>query len=100
MKRIYCCMLALAGMVSTGVQAQEANDAFIKIEEHNMFSQCFAPCDTNGDGVFTSADITALYDYLLNNDESHLVNGDQTGDGLITAADITAVYGVLLGESK
>ena len=53
MKRIYCCMLALAGMVSTGVQAQEANDAFIKIEEHNMFSQCFAPCDTNGDGVVT-----------------------------------------------
>ena len=55
------------------------------------------PGDVNGDGVVTAADITALYDFLLNNDESHIVNGDQTGDGIITAADITAVYTVLLG---
>jgi hypothetical protein len=54
------------------------------------------PGDVNGDGVVTSADITALYDFLLNNDTTHIVNGDQTGDGDITAADITAVYGVLL----
>ena len=54
------------------------------------------PGDVNGDGIVTSADITALYDFLLNNDTTHIVNGDQTGDGDITAADITAVYGVLL----
>ena len=58
------------------------------------------PGDVNGDGVVTAADITALYDFLLNNDESHIVNGDQTGDGIITAADITAVYSVLLGGSN
>ena len=56
--------------------------------------------DVNGDGVVTAADITELYNYLLNNDDSHIVNGDQTGDGIITAADITAVYGVLLGPSN
>lgn len=55
--------------------------------------------DVNGDGVVTAADITELYNYLLNNDDSHIVNGDQTGDGIITAADITAVYGVLLEPS-
>ena len=55
------------------------------------------PGDVNGDGNVTAADVTALYDYLLNNDTSHIVNGDQTGDGIITAADITAVYSVLLG---
>lgn len=55
------------------------------------------PGDVNGDGEVTAADITALYDVLLNNDESHIVNGDQTGDGIITAADITAVYTILLG---
>ena len=52
--------------------------------------------DVNGDGVMTAADITALYDYMLNNDSSHIVNGDQTGDGIITAADITAVYNIIL----
>ncbi len=56
--------------------------------------------DVNGDGLVTAADITELYNYLLNNDDSHIVNGDQTGDGIITAADITAVYGVLLGPSN
>lgn len=54
--------------------------------------------DVNGDGTVTAADITALYDVLLNNDYSHVVNGDQTGDNIITAADITAVYGVLLSN--
>ena len=57
------------------------------------------PGDVNGDGNVTAADVTALYDVMLNNDYSNVVNGDQNGDGLITAADITAVYSVLL-ESK
>lgn len=55
------------------------------------------PGDVNGDGEVTAADVTALYDFLLNNDDSHIVNGDQTDDGNITAADVTAVYNVLLG---
>lgn len=56
------------------------------------------PGDVNGDNTVTAADVTALYDYLLNNDSSHIVHGDQNGDGNITAADITAVYSVLLGN--
>ena len=56
--------------------------------------------DVNGDGSVTSADITALYDFLLNNDTSHIVNGDQTGDGLITSSDITQVYNILLNDSS
>lgn len=55
------------------------------------------PGDVNGDGNVTSADITALYDVLLNNNYSHVVNGDQTGDGQITAADVTKVYTIMLG---
>lgn len=55
------------------------------------------PGDVNGDGTITAADVTALYDVLLNNDTTHLVNGDQNGDNNITAADITAVYDILLG---
>jgi len=55
------------------------------------------PGDVNGDGVVTTADVTALYQVILNNNYSFIVNGDQTGDGEITAADVTAVYKIILG---
>jgi uncharacterized repeat protein (TIGR02543 family) len=58
------------------------------------------PGDVNGDGNVTAADVTALYNYLLNNDTTALVNGDQDGDGNITAGDVTSVYNILLGSSK
>ena len=58
------------------------------------------PGDVNGDGVITAADVTALYDVLLNSDYTNAVNWDQNGDGEITAADVTAVYDILLGGSK
>ena len=53
--------------------------------------------DVDGNGVVTAADVTALYNYLLNLDDSLIVNGDQNGDNNITAADVTAVYSILLG---
>ncbi|MBR5086752.1 MAG: fibronectin type III domain-containing protein [Muribaculaceae bacterium] len=56
------------------------------------------PGDVNGDGVVTSVDVTALYNYLLNNDSSAIVNGDQDGDGVITSVDITIIYNILLGN--
>lgn len=56
------------------------------------------PGDVNGDGVVTAADVTALYDVMLNNDYTNVVNSDQTGDGVVTAADVTAVYDILLGN--
>ncbi len=54
--------------------------------------------DVNGDGSVTSADVTALYSWLLNNDDSAIVNGDQDGDGVITSSDVTAVYDILLNN--
>ena len=56
------------------------------------------PGDVNGDGVVTAADVTALYDAMLNNNYTNVVNSDQNGDGNITAADVTAVYDILLGN--
>lgn len=46
----------MAVMGVMGVQAQEPNDTFIKIEEENMFSKCFESCDTNKDGIVTYAE--------------------------------------------
>jgi len=43
-----------------------------------------------------SADITALYTFLLSGDDSDIVNGDQNNDGDITSADVTTVYDILL----
>ena len=54
--------------------------------------------DVNGDGHVNSADVTALYDYMLNNETSNLKYGDVDGDGHINSADITGVYDVLLGN--
>ena len=56
------------------------------------------PGDVNGDGTVTAADVTALYDHLLNGDNTHGDRYDVNGDGDITAADITAVYDILLGN--
>lgn len=56
------------------------------------------PGDVNGDGIVSSVDVTALYNYLLNNDSSALVNGDQDGDGIVTSVDVTIVYNILLGN--
>lgn len=55
--------------------------------------------DVDGDGMVTSADITALYNWLLEDDDSAIANGDQDGDGKITSSDITVVYNILL-ENK
>ncbi|MBR2147795.1 MAG: glycosyl hydrolase 53 family protein [Muribaculaceae bacterium] len=52
--------------------------------------------DVNGDGAVTAADVTALYDVMLNNDYTNAVNPDINGDGVVTAADVTAIYEVLL----
>lgn len=55
--------------------------------------------DVNGDGVCTASDVTALYNYILYNDDSAIVNGDQNNDGTITASDVTAVYNIILTGS-
>ena len=56
--------------------------------------------DVNGDGICNSADVTALYQFILNNDNSKIVNGDQNNDGNINSADVTAVCSVILGDSN
>lgn len=74
--------------------------ATIKLDNLLKGQKSWVYGDVNGDGVVTAADITELYNFLLNNDDSHIVNGDMNGDGNITAADITAVYDVLLGSTS
>ncbi len=54
--------------------------------------------DVNGDGNVTAADVTHLYNVLLNNDYTGVVNADQNGDNEVTSSDVTAVYNILLNK--
>ena len=54
--------------------------------------------DVNGDGSVTAADVTALYNYMLNSDLTFYDNSDVDGDGRITAGDITLLYNILLSN--
>ena len=56
------------------------------------------PGDVDGDGVVTSVDITCIYNYLLNGDETFIDTSDVDGDGYITSVDITFIYNILLGN--
>ena len=56
--------------------------------------------DVNDDGVCNAADVTALYNWILNNDDTALVNGDQNNDNVINAGDVTTVYNIILGNGN
>lgn len=58
----------------------------------------YAVGDVNRDGYVTSADVTCIYNYLLNGDETFLDTCDVNGDGYITSADVTVIYNILLGN--
>ena len=55
--------------------------------------------DVNGDGVVSGADVTALYNNLL---EGEAVAGeaDVNGDGVVSGADVTALYEILLNGGQ
>ncbi len=63
----------------------------------NIVKVPFAPGDVNYDDECTGSDVTALYNFILYNDSSAIVNGDQNGDGEVTGSDVTAVYNIILG---
>ena len=57
--------------------------------------QDFEPGDVNGDNVVSGADVTALYNVLLDGAAAG-GNADVNGDGVVSGADVTALYNLLL----
>ncbi|MBP5561134.1 MAG: dockerin type I repeat-containing protein [Muribaculaceae bacterium] len=51
--------------------------------------------DVNGDGVLSGADVTTLYNVLLDGVEA-AGNADVNGDGIVNGSDVTALYTLLL----
>lgn len=58
--------------------------------------QEFSSLDVNRDGEVTGSDVTAVYNYLLNNNTTYLATSDVNGDGEVTGSDVTAIYNYLL----
>ena len=54
--------------------------------------------DVNCDGTVSAVDITIIYNYLLNGDETYKSSSDVNGDGIISSIDITEIYNILLGN--
>ncbi|MBP5562203.1 MAG: hypothetical protein J6X70_10480 [Muribaculaceae bacterium] len=55
----------------------------------------FAQGDVNGDGVVSGADVTALYNVLLDG-ATVAGNPDVNGDNIVNGSDVTALYNILL----
>jgi len=91
--KVYCAILQQCGWL--GETSTEVDGA---IDLHPDAVAEAEPGDVNGDGSVTSADVTALYNYLLDGDSSAIINGDQNADGSITSGDVTLVYNILLGD--
>ncbi|MBP5560718.1 MAG: dockerin type I repeat-containing protein [Muribaculaceae bacterium] len=53
--------------------------------------------DVNGDSVVSGADVTALYNVLLDG-ATPAGNADVNGDSVVSGADVTALYNILLGS--
>ena len=52
-------------MASFSVFAQSLGDTFIKIQDSNMFSRCFADCDADGNGIVTYVEAEAATKLML-----------------------------------
>lgn len=55
--------------------------------------------DVDCDGHVNAVDVTIIYNYLLNGDETHKYTCDVNGDGHINSVDITTIYGILLNQN-
>ncbi|MBO6061096.1 MAG: dockerin type I repeat-containing protein, partial [Clostridia bacterium] len=56
--------------------------------------------DVNCDGYITSADISALFAYIMNAGsltDQGVLNADLNGDGVITSADVTVLAQLIFG---
>jgi len=55
--------------------------------------------DVNQDGSVNASDVTALYNYILNGNETFIATSDVNNDGSVNASDVTAVYNIILGSN-
>ena len=82
-------------VVISDIEVSSPYDVFYKIDdvlEYNVV----AVTDPNGDGAWTSVDISLVTDAVLNGSEDSIYDAD--GDGAVSSADITLAVSKVLGE--
>ena len=72
------------------------NSLYSMTVTYETIEEEFSPLDVNQDGEVTGSDVTAIYNYLLNNNTTYLATSDVNGDGEVTGSDVTAIYNYLL----
>ncbi len=87
----------IGSVAATQLMQLPDNSWLVNLEVMEQSEQALTG-DVNCDGEVTATDITCLYNYLLNGDETYLATSDVDGDGDITTVDITVIYSILLGE--
>ncbi len=78
----------------------DGNSILTMTVHYDIEEVAYSPFDVNRDGAVTSADITALYNYLLNGDTTYIETSDVDGDGYITSGDITMIYSYMLSGEE
>ena len=89
------------GGIGCGVYASESS---IKLAE-NVVIKAAEPGikgDVNGDGDINTADVTAVYSYIINGTDSGFTAeiADVNGDGDVNTADVTAIYSIIIGGTE
>ena len=58
--------------------------------------------DVNGDGDVNTADVTAVYSYIINGEKSGFTKeaANVNGDNDINTADVTAIYSIIIGGTS
>ena len=83
------------GDMSTNASTNYLNRVSSKVEW--LDAQWSVPQgDVNCDGHVNAVDVTIIYNYLLNGDESDMSTCDVNCDGAINGADVTVIYNILL----
>ncbi|MBO6061702.1 MAG: dockerin type I repeat-containing protein, partial [Clostridia bacterium] len=75
--------------------------AVIMFSEVTIPAASGLPGDANGDGILSSADLSALFAYVMNAGsltEQGLINADVNGDGLINTVDVTILSQLIFGN--
>ncbi len=92
-----CTLIVPVGSLASYTDPVERNAHYWRDFGHIIESDgpLFEPGDVNGDNVISGADVSALYNYLL---DGTPFNGDAdvNGDGVISGADVSALYNLLL----
>lgn len=91
------------GTIATALQASREEEVWVQDTKNNtpmlkIFLKSI-PGDVNCDGSVNAADVTALYNYILNGDTTFLDTSDVNNDGAVNAGDVTAVYNIILGSN-